>query len=139
MTSEKIARVVGLSSSVLFDKDNPQNPINRRISIIVMTKAAEDSALRTESRPENQLIPPVAGARAGRADQDHNRRDARRSDRRICSAAPAHVALVAQPAINVMPAKGVDTAKPELIPGIPLRPRENLAAPVAALGQGRRG
>jgi chemotaxis protein MotB len=57
LTTEKIARVVGLSSSVLFDKDNPQNPINRRISIIVMTKAAEDSALKTETRPE---APPPA-------------------------------------------------------------------------------
>ena len=57
ITPQKIARVVGLSSSVLFDKDNPQNPINRRISIIVMTKAAEDSALKTETRPET---PPPA-------------------------------------------------------------------------------
>jgi len=57
LTTGKIARVVGLSSSVLFDKDNPQNPINRRISIIVMTKAAEDSALKTETRPE---APPPA-------------------------------------------------------------------------------
>ena len=38
LAPDKIARVVGLSSSVLFDKDNPRNPINRRISIIVMTK-----------------------------------------------------------------------------------------------------
>ena len=37
--------MVGLSSSVLFDKQNPQNPINRRISIVVMTKAAEAMAL----------------------------------------------------------------------------------------------
>jgi chemotaxis protein MotB len=57
LASEKIARVVGLSSSVLFDKDNPLNPINRRISIIVMTKAAEDSALKTETRP---VAPPPA-------------------------------------------------------------------------------
>jgi chemotaxis protein MotB len=59
LAPEKIARVVGLSSSVLFDKDNPQNPINRRISIIVMTKAAEDSALRTETRPETPVPPPA--------------------------------------------------------------------------------
>jgi chemotaxis protein MotB len=52
LAPEKIARVVGLSSSVLFDKENAQNPINRRISIIVMTKEAEDTALKTESRPE---------------------------------------------------------------------------------------
>ena len=37
-------RVVGLSSAVLFDKVDPLNPINRRISIIVMNKKAEESA-----------------------------------------------------------------------------------------------
>jgi chemotaxis protein MotB len=41
---EKIVRVVGLSSAVLFDKIDPFNPINRRISIIVMNKNAEESA-----------------------------------------------------------------------------------------------
>src|SRR5690606_17044962 len=35
---EQIARVVGLSDSVLFDKDNPVAPVNRRISIIVLNK-----------------------------------------------------------------------------------------------------
>jgi len=40
--------VVGLSSSVLFDKDNPTNPINRRISIIVMSQAAEEAARMSE-------------------------------------------------------------------------------------------
>jgi chemotaxis protein MotB len=44
----KIARVVGLSSSVLFDRLDPQNPINRRISIVVMTKQAEEDALKTD-------------------------------------------------------------------------------------------
>jgi chemotaxis protein MotB len=36
-------RVVGLSSAVLFDKKDPLNPINRRISVIVMKKHAEES------------------------------------------------------------------------------------------------
>lgn len=41
--SEQIARVVGLSDSVLFDKKNPTAPVNRRISIIVLNKkTAED-------------------------------------------------------------------------------------------------
>lgn len=44
MSEDKIVRVVGLSSAVLFDKDDPYNPINRRISIIVMNKKAEESA-----------------------------------------------------------------------------------------------
>jgi chemotaxis protein MotB len=41
----KIVRVVGLSSAVLFDKVQPLNPINRRISIIVLNKRAEEAAL----------------------------------------------------------------------------------------------
>lgn len=44
MDEKKVLRIVGLSSSVLFDKDDPLNPINRRISIIVMNKKAELSA-----------------------------------------------------------------------------------------------
>ena len=38
----KIARVVGLADSSLLDKDNPMNPLNRRISIIVLNKLAEE-------------------------------------------------------------------------------------------------
>jgi chemotaxis protein MotB len=44
LADEKIVRVVGLSSAVLFDKEQPLNPINRRISIIVMNKKAEEAA-----------------------------------------------------------------------------------------------
>ncbi len=44
MDPGKIARVVGLSSAVLLNKNDPYDPINRRISIIVMNKQAEESA-----------------------------------------------------------------------------------------------
>lgn len=44
MEETKVSRVVGLSSSVLFDKADPQNPINRRISIVVMTRQADAAA-----------------------------------------------------------------------------------------------
>jgi len=40
---DKVGQVIGLASSVLFDKKNPKSPINRRISIIVMNKATEKS------------------------------------------------------------------------------------------------
>jgi chemotaxis protein MotB len=43
MDEAKMLRVVGLSSAVLFDKADPYNPINRRISIIVMNKRTEDA------------------------------------------------------------------------------------------------
>lgn len=43
MDADKVLRVVGLSSAVLFDRDNPFNPVNRRISIIVMNEKAENA------------------------------------------------------------------------------------------------
>jgi chemotaxis protein MotB len=44
MADEKIVRVVGLSSAVLFKKEDPLSPTNRRISLIVMNKKAEEAA-----------------------------------------------------------------------------------------------
>ncbi|HVK99339.1 MAG TPA: flagellar motor protein MotB [Dongiaceae bacterium] len=38
---DQLAQVVGLSSSVLFKKDDPNNPINRRISILVMNQESQ--------------------------------------------------------------------------------------------------
>src|SRR3984957_2649327 len=52
LSTEKTARVVGLSSSVLFDRGDPRDPINRRISIIVMTHQAEQEALKTDMPPD---------------------------------------------------------------------------------------
>jgi len=46
MDETKLLRVVGLASASLFDKDDPLNPINRRISIIVMNKKAEENAMK---------------------------------------------------------------------------------------------
>jgi len=42
MEPAKIVRVVGLADSNLQVKDDPRNPLNRRISIIVMNKIAEE-------------------------------------------------------------------------------------------------
>lgn len=42
MNEDKVMMVTGFSSTVLLDKSNPLNPENRRISIIVMKKKAED-------------------------------------------------------------------------------------------------
>ncbi len=43
LVEERFRRVVGLSSAVLFDMSNPLNPVNRRISIIVMNKRTEEA------------------------------------------------------------------------------------------------
>ena len=46
MEDGKIMRVVGLASTVLYDKQDPYSPINRRISIVVMNKRTEEAILR---------------------------------------------------------------------------------------------
>jgi len=38
---DQLARVVGYASSALFDRDDPLNPVNRRIDILVLTKKAQ--------------------------------------------------------------------------------------------------
>jgi chemotaxis protein MotB len=48
LAAAKISRVVGLAASAPFDAANPADPVNRRISIIVMSNQAEQAALRTE-------------------------------------------------------------------------------------------
>jgi chemotaxis protein MotB len=48
LETERVARVVGLASSVLFDKKNPRSAVNRRISIVVMTQQAEQDAQKTD-------------------------------------------------------------------------------------------
>ncbi len=62
MAESKVLRVVGLSSAVLYDKENPYNPINRRISIIVMNKRAEDAASREGARAVNVVSGDEDGA-----------------------------------------------------------------------------
>ncbi len=65
----KVARVVGLASTVLFDRANPYSPVNRRISIIVMTRKEAEDALRADmgsntplSRSRPAGAPPPAAA-----------------------------------------------------------------------------
>jgi chemotaxis protein MotB len=66
LETERIARVVGLASSVLFDKDNPRSAVNRRISIVVMTRQAEQDAKQTDLPPmptevaATPAVPPAA-------------------------------------------------------------------------------
>jgi len=60
MQENKVALVIGLADSVLFDKNDPRNPINRRISIVVMNKAAEKAALEPDA-PEPPDASPAQG------------------------------------------------------------------------------
>ena len=62
MSHDQIGRVVGLASSVLFNKAEPTHPVNRRISIIVMNKATEKAiglASRIDGAGATALEPPL--------------------------------------------------------------------------------
>ncbi|BFI96027.1 MAG: flagellar motor protein MotB [Rhodanobacter sp.] len=61
LESDKVSRVVGLAASVPLDKANPGDPINRRISIIVMTKEAEKAAL-SQGMVQNTSMPASTGS-----------------------------------------------------------------------------
>jgi len=50
--TRKIVRVVGLADSSLLDRDNAMNPLNRRISIIVLNKLAEERMLQANGEIE---------------------------------------------------------------------------------------
>ncbi|MDN6319456.1 MAG: flagellar motor protein MotB [Marinobacter sp.] len=54
--AQQIARVVGLSDSVLFNKKEPNAPVNRRISIIVLNKKTQDSIHNSASAKGAPLI-----------------------------------------------------------------------------------
>jgi chemotaxis protein MotB len=49
LKDDKILRVVGLGSAANLDKADPFNPINRRISIVVMNKRTEEAVIRDGS------------------------------------------------------------------------------------------
>lgn len=69
MEEKKIKRVLGLSSSVSLIKDDPNAAVNRRISIVVLNKSAEEridaqnAAASSDARLHEALQPaPVDGA-----------------------------------------------------------------------------
>jgi len=70
MDDAKIMRVVGLASTVLYDKQDPYSPNNRRISIIVMNKRTEEAILadgrQTEVENAQDLDAKSIGAATGR-------------------------------------------------------------------------
>jgi len=60
-------RVQGLASSVLFDAADPKGAVNRRISIIVMNKEAEERLLRIANDDEDAASANAAAAPANTA------------------------------------------------------------------------
>ena len=57
MPDDHVLRVQGLASSQLFEPASPASPANRRISIIVMNREAEDRILRPGAPAEPEAAP----------------------------------------------------------------------------------
>jgi len=64
LAEDHVLRVQGLAASNPFDRKDPTAPANRRISIIVMTRAAEDRLFRTAPEPDPEPATPRAPAPA---------------------------------------------------------------------------
>jgi chemotaxis protein MotB len=62
LPERRVLRVQGLASSQPFDRTDPASPANRRISIIVMNREAEDRAYAAEPQPAGEA---AAGATPG--------------------------------------------------------------------------
>ena len=50
MDEHKVLRVVGLASTVLFDRNDPLSSINRRISIVVLNRKSEEALLQEDGK-----------------------------------------------------------------------------------------
>jgi chemotaxis protein MotB len=65
MADSKMIRVVGLASTVLYDKTDPHSAINRRIGIVVLNKRTEEAILRDGGMVEEEpgaTLEPSEGA-----------------------------------------------------------------------------
>ena len=58
LPDERVLLVQGLASSVLFDSNAPDSPVNRRISIIVMNREAEDRQRRVTRDDDDSAAGP---------------------------------------------------------------------------------
>ena len=62
LQEDRVLRVQGLASSSLLERDQPESPSNRRISIIVMNREAEDRFFRPAPPVEEPPLEAEAGA-----------------------------------------------------------------------------
>jgi len=65
VADDQVARVVGYASSALFDREDPLNPVNRRIDIVVLTKKAQRSIEGATEPEADAPFDPAAPATDG--------------------------------------------------------------------------
>ena len=57
IAEEKFVRVVGLAASIPYNEKNPSDPMNRRISIVVMNKKTENQVLHDGATGSSSVMP----------------------------------------------------------------------------------
>jgi len=119
LAPDKVSRVVGLSSSVLFNKDNARDPINRRISIIVMTHEAEESALKTDTATE--IPAPIAAQVLNKENTPDSNNEAAASPTPTATASPTAPASTA-PAGSPAPLPVIQVPDAPAPAGVSARP-----------------
>ncbi|RLT92159.1 flagellar motor protein MotB [Ketobacter sp.] len=70
---QQMAQVVGLASSMLYDRNDPKNPVNRRISILVMSERSEAKLKQQQEGkplPLDEEFPAPAPTQAEPAEED---------------------------------------------------------------------
>jgi len=73
MPEDRVLRVQGLAASALFDRADPYNPVNRRISIIVMNRDAEDRFFGVQPEPPESAGEMPAGGPAPSTSSENTR------------------------------------------------------------------
>jgi chemotaxis protein MotB len=61
LNENRVLRVVGLAASLPLDTNDPLNPVNRRITLVVLNEATE-SAIRGQGLPASSAVEPAASA-----------------------------------------------------------------------------
>lgn len=112
---EKIARVVGLASTALFDKANPLSPINRRISIVVLNRETEEAMMKKEEN-EKRI-----------------ESDAQVTAETVGATVEMGQPVVAAPTLAPEPAKSVEPAPIKPVEVTPVKPVAPLAPPAAKM------
>jgi chemotaxis protein MotB len=107
METTKIVRVVGLADSALLVKDDPKNALNRRISIVVMNKIAEERMNQANGEIEAGNIDEVKESLSS---------ESRSSERTAPGAEGGGAAAPAVQSSTAAPASSVEKAAPAEAP-----------------------
>ncbi len=103
----KVLRVVGMGSVAPFDAGNPNSPLNRRVSILVLTKSAATRILKEQGAEQTASTAPEADAKLASGAAATAAPPASAAPSHVGPPPPLHVGPPALPApgVSSLPAK----------------------------------